>query len=111
MPPRERPTDLKQLRRWRIRREYDISIGASVRDAAARVDEQRKAGRGAGESWEQLVPERVRGRCHVVLVHRGVMTVKVRDAAARFEIDRWLRSGGELELVKRAGIKKVKIVS
>ena len=106
----ERQPDLRQLRHWRVWRERDISIGDSIRQAAARVDEQRRAGRGAGASWEELVPARVRERCHVVLVLRGVMTVKVRDAAARFEVDRWLRSGGELELIRRAGIKKVKIV-
>jgi len=38
------------------------------------------------------------------------MTVKVRDAAARFEVDRWLRSGGESALAQRAGIRKVKVV-
>jgi hypothetical protein len=110
MTARERSADLSKLRAWRVRREYDTSIGASVRDAAARVEQQRRAGRGAGESWEQLVPARVRERCHVVLVQRGVLTVKVSDAAARFEVDRWLRAGGELELVKRAGIRKVRVV-
>ncbi len=107
---KERHAQLRQLRQWRAARERDVSIGASIREATARVDEQRRAAGGAGESWEALVPARVRERCRVVLVLRGVMTVQVRDAAARFEVDRWLRSGGELELVKRAGIKRVKVV-
>ena len=102
--------DLLRVRHWRVRRDRDTSIGASIRDAAAKVDEQRRAGRGTGESWVPLVPARVRARCHVVLVLGGVMTLKVHDAAACGEVDRWLRSGGELELVKRAGIKRVKVV-
>ncbi len=106
----ERHADLHRLREWRVGKDRDLTIGLSLRDAAAKVEEQRRAGRGAGESWEALVPARVRERCHVVLVLRGVMTVKVKDASARFEVDRWLRSGGETELVKRAGIRKVKVV-
>src|SRR5207237_491818 len=104
MPSRERQAALSHLRAWRVHPGRDVTIGASIKDAAARVDQLRKAASGAGASWEALVPARIRERCHVVLVLRGLMTVRVRDAAGRFEVDRWLRSGGEAELAKRAGI-------
>jgi hypothetical protein len=107
---KDRPAQLKHLRQWRTRPDRDISITAALRDTAAKAEDLRRKSKGAGESWESLVPARVRGRCHVVLVRAGVMTVKARDAAARFEIDRWLRGGGEQELLKRAGIKRVKVV-
>ena len=106
----QRQVELSRLREWRVWPGRDVTIAASVRDAAAKVDQQRRAAGGAGESWEALVPARVRERCQVVLVLKGVMTVRVRDAAARFEVDRWLRGGGESELVKRAGVRKVKVV-
>ena len=101
--------ELKQLRNWRVWQDRDTTIAASLREATARIDEQRRASAGAGESWEALVPPRLRQRC-TILLHRGSLTVRARDAAARFEIDRWLRAGGEAALTRRAGIRKVKIV-
>jgi hypothetical protein len=110
MPRREPRTDLTKLRNWRVRPDRDASIVGAVRDAAAAVDRQHRASRGGGEAWDSIVPPRIRQRCGDVQIHRGVLTVKVRDAATRFEIDRWLRSGGEAELSRRAGIRRIKIV-
>jgi hypothetical protein len=107
---KERHAQLKHLRQWRTRPDRDISIAGTLRDAAANAESLRRKSKGAGESWDNLVPPRIRQRCQVLLVRAGVMTVKVRDAAARFEIDRWLRGGGEQELLRRAGIKRVKVV-
>jgi hypothetical protein len=59
-----------------------------------------------------VVPETLRGRTALVGVSRGVLTVKVEDAGTKFELDRFLRSGGEAALVGRVpvGLRRVRLV-
>lgn len=108
--PRERLASLENLRRWRNRPDRDVSIVQPLNQAAAAVEKLRRAAKGSGEAWESLVPPRVRQRCQVIQVQRGVMTVRVKDAAARFEVDRWLRGGGEQSLLRLSGVKRVRLV-
>ena len=104
-----RPANLQQLRKWRTRPDRDLSIAGPVREAAAQAQQRHDAGQGAGQAWDELVPPRLRRRCTVLQLQRGILTVRIPDAAARFELDRWLRSGGEAALARR-GVKRVKSV-
>ena len=48
------------------------------------------------------MPESIRERCTPLGVRAGVLSVRCDDASTGFELDRWLRSGGEIELIKAA---------
>lgn len=56
----------------------------------------------AGSAFARLVPESIRERCTPLGVRAGVLSVRCDDASTGFELDRWLRSGGEIELIKAA---------
>lgn len=104
---------VENLRRSRTRpdRRVDSSelftaVGAEAGRTARRLGD-------TGGAWGELCPEAWRDRTSVEGVSRGVLTVRVTDSAARFELDRWLRAGGEDALIRacRTGIRKVKLVA
>ena len=55
----------------------------------------------AATAWAAAVPPALARHTALVSLVRGTLTVRVTDAAARFELDRWLRDGGELQVVRR----------
>lgn len=64
-----------------------------------------------GVAWEEVVPPQLAAKAEIVRLVRGVLSVRVTDSATRFELDRFLRSGGEAALVRRAAgaIRRVKV--
>lgn len=66
----------------------------------------------AGAVWGEVCPAELAASTLVESLSRGVLTIRVADAPARFELDRWLRTGGERAVIgaSRAPIRKVKLV-
>lgn len=67
---------------------------------------------GVAAAWMSVVPPDLAGPAELVSMARGVLTIRVQDAPARFALDRFLRAGGERE-VQRASpvtLKKIKLV-
>lgn len=106
--------------RWRVMRKSRVEIlranrglppvGVAARVVVAEefktvVKQRRNLGK-AGEAWAGVVPERLRAAATLGALRRGTLNVHVPDAAARFELDRWLRSGGEAALKKAAPMLK-----
>src|SRR4051812_29541263 len=103
---------LERLRANRNWPERDLSVSGVVASQKKALAKQHRELAGLWAAWAAGVPARLVERTTVVGVSRGVLTVRVADAAARFELDRFLRSGGEIELVRRApiGVRKIKLV-
>lgn len=103
---------LRSLRQFRNRTGPDVSIAPALKEVEREVAKKQRAVGGIGAAWEEVAPARLVGRCQVVGLSRGVLTIRAADAAARFELDRFLRAGGERELARRAGvgIKKTKLL-
>ena len=112
MPRPDPLPDLKKLRAYRNAPERDLGIGGVARDAAAEVKRQYRAVGGLGEAWSAIVPADLAARAELVRLSRGVLTVRVTDAAARFAIDRFLRSGGEAAIAQasKTAVKRIKLV-
>jgi hypothetical protein len=103
---------LDRLRESRVRPDRAVALGALVREAS---DEFRRAARragGAGAAWAEACPAALAARTAVDGVSRGVLTIHADDAPTRFEVDRWLRAGGEREVVRRcpATVRKIRVV-
>lgn len=118
MTPRSRSSpgaidDLRRLRANRAPRERDLSIGRAVHEVEREVKKRAKATGGIGAAWESVVPAALAARSNPVSLARGVLTVRVADSAARFELDRFLRTGGEPALARAAGvaIRRIKLVT
>lgn len=104
--------NLTKLREMRVRKDdaprVDVAL-AKMADELSRVE--KKLG-GAGAAWASVCPAGLAERATPVSLARGTLNVEVSDAAARYELDRWLRGGGERALVaaSRTPIRKVRLL-
>lgn len=103
---------LMKLRELRVRKDdaprVDVAL-AKMADELARVE--KKLG-GAGGAWASVCPAGLAARTTPVSLARGTLNVEVADAAVRYEVDRWLRAGGEQAVIaaSRTPIRKVRLV-
>lgn len=79
----------------------DVTLGADLAALARDVKRQTTQFAGLGEAWQALCPAPLSAGTTLVSLSRGVLCVRAQGAAARFALDRWLRAGGETELIKR----------
>jgi hypothetical protein len=93
---------LPRLRAIRNRPAPDLSITAEIDRLAADAARRRRAGTAASAAWAAVAPPRL-GAAAQVALSRGVLTLRCPDASTRYAIDRWLRTGGEAELIRRCG--------
>ncbi len=66
------------------------------------LERNHRRTRGFGAIWAELVPDELAEYSTIRSYQQGILTIAVRDAAARFELDRLLRTGLETELRARA---------
>lgn len=102
---------VERLRALRVRPAPDLGIADAIADARARIRSRRRAADDVESAWTSVIPERLACRCRVMHLRGGVLTVWARDASARFELDRFLRCGGEDAIRRAAGrpISRVRI--
>ncbi|MEO1009010.1 MAG: hypothetical protein AAFX79_10605 [Planctomycetota bacterium] len=93
---------IAQLREWRTR-SRDVEIRRQVRRAAARYQATARTGDRLADAWAELAPLGISSSTSAEGVVRGVLAVRVRDAADQHEASRWLRGGGALALQRAIG--------
>jgi hypothetical protein len=88
------------------------SLAGAVEAERSRVARAYRAVGGAALAWAAAAPADLVARSRVLRLARGVLTVQVSDDAARFALDRWLRSGGQADLARRtpSTLRKVHLV-
>ncbi|MBL9002414.1 MAG: DUF721 domain-containing protein [Phycisphaerae bacterium] len=104
--------ELARLRRFKAQMAPDLSMQKSVTDLYRTFTKQQKAVSELDDTWRQIAPEEFADRASLHKISaNGVMTIKASDSATAFEFDRWLRSGGLLEIKQRCKttVKSVKI--
>lgn len=104
--------ELDRLRSFRNPRPRDLTIGGLVDAERQRAAKQARAVGGIAAAWHDVIPPALAEKTQILRLSRGVLTVRVRDAAAKYTLDRFLRSGGEASLIRRAstGVNRVKLV-
>lgn len=86
--------DLAQLRAARRLPPADVAIQPELERLAQSLRRQRRAIDRVEQAWLQLLPPGLSAATTLRSIRRGVLTVAVADATVRFELDRYLRSGG-----------------
>ena len=86
-------------------------LSALMRAQIPEIRRMRKNLSGVAAAWNQVVPEPLASCVRLDGVAAGVLNVRVADSAARFELDRFLRAGGEAALLKLmpVAVRRVKI--
>lgn len=94
-PPRDA---LDRLRGLRVRPDRARSLGDDLRMQIGSIKKISHAESAAIDAWNTVVPDDVAPHCSASGMKAGKLVVEVPSAAARFMADRWLRSGGLVEL-------------
>ncbi len=63
-----------------------------------RVRKVSRAESAIAQAWATAAPDAIAQRCTIAGVKAGKLQVLARDAAIRYQADRWLRAGGLAEL-------------
>lgn len=85
---------LDRLREIRPSPRFSPTIADDARRVGAMASRSFKDMGAVAEAWADLVPGRLRERCRLMRLQRGVLEVAAGDAAGRYEFDRWMRGGG-----------------
>ena len=92
---------LERLRPYRgLFRESDPSIAPVIASIARERKKMAKALGPAVEAWEALVPAPLARACTLVALKGGTLTVETASNAVAFELDRFLRGGGQRDLTE-----------
>lgn len=89
---------LDRLRQLRVRPDRARGLGA---DMEMQLKTLRKVSRTESAliaAWNTAAPDSLASRCTPKGVKAGRLEMLVPDSSARYELDRWLRSGGQQEL-------------
>lgn len=89
------------------------SIAHEVLTQGAELKKLQKRTASIAEAWAQVVPGDLASRTLIERLSRGVLSVRLTDASARFDLDRFLRAGGleALRAASHAPIARVKILA
>jgi hypothetical protein len=104
-------TRLTRLRQHRIRQTPERPISADLTPLEKALKARHKAVGGVGIAWAQAAPKELAGKAAPVSLTRGVLKVRVLDAATAHKMDRWLRQGGLDALIDAAPgqLKRVRL--
>jgi len=105
--------EIESLRLIRNKRDFDHAAQAIFEHESRTL--QRMAGHlaAAAEAWNEVCPPSLAAATSLVGMSRGVLTVAVSNASAKYELDRVLRSGAEREFIRRCPmtVRKVRLVA
>jgi hypothetical protein len=103
---------LQRLRDARVRPPRNLSLAPDMDRAIREAASQRRSTGGCADAWSRIIPPALLAKTSLEGVSKGVLTVRVPDASTRFELDRFLRSGGQKQLVSacRANLSRVRLV-
>jgi hypothetical protein len=85
---------IQRVRDARIRPRAVQSLQREMDRALGDIKKLRRAVSACAGAWQRTIPSELVERTALEGVARGVLTVRVPDAATRFELDRFLRAGG-----------------
>lgn len=98
------PADaLTRLRTHRNRPDPDLSLTTLLGTEMRKHRNATRAVGGVGQAWAEIVPGELADKAVVVRWRKGILTVRVRDAASMYRINQWLASGGISRLRERSG--------
>lgn len=111
--PRNHADRLTALREARARPTRDAAAGPLFTAAARDLHRLEKKLAGVAEAWEAVCPNHLLERTSILSVSRGVLSIGVADAPARFEIDRLLGAGAKRELIRRCPmtVRRIRLVA
>lgn len=102
---------IERMRQRSVRPKPDLSLKRQIATLTGQLETRRRQWGGVGDAWAKTVPAELAYKAEIVGYRGGMLTVRVQDTAARFQLDRFLRTGGEARLIMAApvGLKRVRL--
>ncbi len=112
MDERHVSQQLERIREQRVRSGPDQSAKALFDATARQYAKLERSLSGAAGAWAEQCPPELLERTSVHKCERGVLEIGVRDSATRYEVDRFLRSGGQRAVIRACptSIRRIKLV-
>jgi hypothetical protein len=106
------PKSLEHLRSWRSSKARDLTPRDTLHPIIKDLKKSRDQMGNLGEAWAVHAPSDLLPVSELISLSRGILTVQVRDASSRFALDRWLREGGQRDLITVANVplKRIKLI-
>jgi predicted nucleic acid-binding Zn ribbon protein len=92
---------LDNLKRYRGRKERDMSLHFMSKDFKQQVERPFKQLQTIVPLWEELVPVQLADHTRLESLSRGTLRVSVDSSARLYELDQLLRGGLQRELITR----------
>ena len=92
---------LEQLRKWRARRDKDISIGATIEKLRRNLKKSNKQLTQLVEAWDELVPSHIHQNTNPISFRGGVLEVYADGSPTVYQLNRIIRAGLLRELQQR----------
>ncbi len=99
MPHSPADDRLKQLQKWRVRRDPDLSLSFLKEQFKREVQRPHQQLAQLITLWESLIPPALSARTRLDSLSRGVLKISVDDSATLYELDQLLRSGLQQQLI------------
>jgi len=102
---------VEQLRAARVRPGRARDLSQDFAYLGARLTRNHRKLAAIRKAWLACCPPDLIASTAIVSMSRGVLTVGADDSAVRFELDRWLRTGGQNNLIAAGpALRKVKVI-
>ncbi|MGP1346988.1 MAG: hypothetical protein ACTS3F_10035 [Phycisphaerales bacterium] len=103
---------IESLRATRVRPDRGVDLGTLVRREGADLQRTAKRLGAGGQAWAAQCPPGLLAHTSVLGLARGTLRIGVANSAARYALDRWLRTGGRESVIRQAGahIRRITLV-
>lgn len=103
---------VERLRERRLRPPGDASLTPQMGEWLREIRKLQRGLSGVAAAWASVVPAHLAERTVIEGINRGTLTVRVPDSATRFNLDRFLRAGGERAIAQASAtpVRTVRLV-
>ncbi len=100
---------IERLRAHRVTPRGAHALAVEIDAIEAELKRARSREGKAARAWREHAPEEIRALAREVVLKRGVLVVRADGASARFQIDRWLRTGGAAGLIRACAAREARV--
>ena len=102
---------LEQLRKWRARKDRDISVSATIQELRRNLKKSNKQLTQIIEAWDELVPSHIHKSANPISFQGGVLEVYADGSPTVYQLNRLIRASLLRELQQRCSgtLKQIRV--
>tara|TARA_B100001750_G_C15403217_1_gene543721 strand:- start:265 stop:660 length:396 start_codon:yes stop_codon:yes gene_type:complete len=102
---------LKNLRKWRGRKDRDISIASSIIELERNLKKSNRQLSQIADIWKSEVPCHIYENTHPISLQKGVLEIAVNGSSIAYQLQRLIRNGllDSLQTKVTKPLRKIKV--